>query len=110
MTDHTSPTDEELKRWANLDKDATPAPWGVTISSDPELGYGAHLCAYDDHKRSSPLIVGDAPFATKQDAEIAALPRSAFADLVAEIRQLRRWKREALRISGEGTTYERRIK
>ena len=60
-----------------MDRDVSPGPWGFSVDS-----YGARICTYDDDQRNSPLIVGDAPFAVKEDAELITVARTAFPVLV----------------------------
>jgi len=51
--------------------------------------YGTRNCSYDDDQRNSPLIVGDAPFAVKEDAKLIMIARTASPILVDHYRKMR---------------------
>lgn len=89
MTDRPF-NDDQLNEWESLDKAATPGPWGYSLK--PVAG---KLTARDDHRKRYSLINDDAPFVKSVDAELAALARTAFPHLIAEVRRLRAEK-EAL--------------
>lgn len=80
--------DDQLDEWESLDKAATPGPWGYSL-----MPVAGKLTAKDDHRRRYSLINDDVPFAKPVDAELAALARSVFPHLIAEVRRARAEKR-----------------
>ena len=77
-------TDEQLDEWEKLEKAATPGPWGYSL-----MPVEGKLTARDNQRRRYSLINDDVPFANPVDAELAALARSVFPHLIAEVRRMR---------------------
>ena len=80
-------SDDQLDEWEGLDKAATPGPWAYSLM--PVMG---KLTAKGERRKRYSLINDDAPFKNSIDAEIAALARTAFPYLIAEVRRLREQK------------------
>ncbi len=83
MTNHLI-NDDRLDEWESLDKAATPGPWGYSL-----MPVAGKLTAKNGHRKRYSLINDDAPFVNSVDAEVAALARTAFPHLIAEVRRLR---------------------
>lgn len=79
--------DDQLDEWEGLDKEATPGPWGYSLM--PVVG---KLTAKGACRKRYSLINDDVPFKNSADAQIAALARTAFPHLIAEVRRLREQK------------------
>ena len=76
--------EDQLDEWEDLDRAATPGPWGFSV-----MPVAGKLTARDDRRKRYSLINDDVPFKNSADAEIAALARTAFPHLIAEVRRLR---------------------
>ena len=76
--------DDQLDAWEDLDRAATPGPWGFSL-----MPVAGKLTARDDRRKRYSLINDDVPFKNSVDAEIAALARTAFPRLIAEVRRLK---------------------
>jgi len=78
---------DQLDEWESLDKAATPGPWGYSL-----MPVEGKLTAKDNRRKRYSLINDDVPFVNSVDAEIAALARTVFPHLIAEVRRLREQK------------------
>ena len=83
MTDRPI-TDEQLDEWEKLDKAGTPGPWGYSL-----MPVEGKLTAKDGRGKRYSLVAADAPFVDPADAELAALARTTFPYLIAEVRRMR---------------------
>lgn len=76
--------EDQLDEWERLNEAATPGPWGYSL-----MPIAGKLTAKDNDRRRYSLINGDVPFANPVDAELAALARTVFPHLIAEVRRMR---------------------